>query len=148
MGKPKAPLLPTDAWSRNAVKSHLMASFQKMTRLRGDLLEATEGRGDLAKVVLQIGDHLATEYRWLAGLGDVPVLLRNSSRARLLRDYGAIVAGTQQALVAALQTDTKAPGAFDRATTDKPDGPARVAFLAFGQTFLGLLTLQVQAREL
>lgn len=139
-------------WTRKPLKAHVLTSLQALTRLRGDMLKALQPGGDteqLALVLVQIGDHLAKEGRWLDELGGVPLFLRGSKRADLMRQYGQGVVSTLQTLAQALEADIRAPGAWDRATADgKPEGPARRAFLTFGQTLLGLISLQPLVRQL
>lgn len=67
---------------RSVIKGHVVATFQTLHRLRGDMLDASQ-RGDalaLGAVLVKFSDALASEYLWLNGkdenLRAAPILYR------------------------------------------------------------------------
>jgi hypothetical protein len=137
----------SQAWTRNAIKSHLLASFQSVHRIRNEILESLQpGRqAELGPALERMSAHLHGELQWLQALGEVPSHLVGSPRAQLLTLYGEDAALALKSLAAAV-TAIRA-GRVEVDLTN-PARPQATPFMPFGVAMLRLLAREHGVRQL
>jgi hypothetical protein len=137
--------------SRNAVKSHLIASFQTLHRIRDELLELLEPgdhppptRRDFGADLVRLQEYLIDELRWLKSIDDQVqgnrLRLMVDPRLGYLRRYGAELGETMKTLNAAIKSPMKVT-TYGRVQHVE-------AFMPLGVAILRILALEQEARRL
>lgn len=114
--------------SRSAVKSHLVASIQKVGRIRGELLNVRDPRW--TTTVLGLQHHLVDEARWLRAIA--AEIAPDDPRHTFLTRYAKSIVALENRL--------------SRAIAARPVDVA--LFQPVGTEILGLMALELEARSL
>lgn len=108
--------------ARNALKSRVMASFQTVYRLRGDLLDVESPKWSAS--VIALNRHLVSEIEWLRGIEPLMDAREGDPRKPFVVRYARSVAVLLRALSEAVKKRPVNPKLFE------PVGTELLAFLA------------------